>query len=125
MWRWIVLALVAANGAFWLWTHDELRALGLGPAEVAEPARLKTQVQPEALRVTPQEPASAVAAPTIPAPEAAAMPAAVPSPSPAAASASVPVSAPSSAPALTPPPPPPPPSAAAHSAPTPSPAKGK
>lgn len=56
MWRWIVLALVAANGAFWLWSHGELRALDLGPIEVAEPARLKTQIQPEALRVTPQEP---------------------------------------------------------------------
>ena len=63
MWRWIVLALVAANGAFWLWSHGELRAFDLGPIEVSEPARLKTQIQPEALRVTPQEPAPA---PTVP-----------------------------------------------------------
>ena len=61
MWRWMVLALVVANGFFWLWRHGELRALDLGPIEVAEPARLKTQIQPEALRVTPQEPAPSAA----------------------------------------------------------------
>jgi hypothetical protein len=60
MWRWIVLALVAANGAFWLWSHGELRAFDLGPIEVSEPARLKTQIQPEALRVTPQDSAPAL-----------------------------------------------------------------
>ena len=80
MWRWMVLALVAANGAFWLWSHGELRALDLGPIEVAEPARLKTQIQPEALRVTPQEPAPA-AATTANTPDAAA--ATVPAPAPA------------------------------------------
>ena len=82
MWRWMVLALVAANGAFWLWSHGELRALGLGPIEVAEPARLKTQIQPEALRVTPQEPAAA-AATTASQPDAAAATATVPAPAPA------------------------------------------
>ena len=80
MWRWMVLALVVANGGFWLWRHGELRALGLGPIEVAEPARLKTQIQPEALRVTPQEPAPAAAAPASQ-PDAAA--ATVPAPAPA------------------------------------------
>ena len=80
MWRWMVLALVVANGGFWLWRHGELRALDLGPIEVAEPARLKTQIQPEALRVTPQEPAPA-AATTANTPDAAA--AAVPAPAPA------------------------------------------
>lgn len=79
MWRWMVLALVVANGGFWLWRHGELRALGLGPIEVAEPARLKTQIQPEALRVTPQEPAPA-AATTANTPDAAAAPASAPSP---------------------------------------------
>ena len=82
MWRWMVLALVAANGAFWLWSHGELRALDLGPIEVAEPARLKTQIQPEALRVTPQEPAPA-AATTANTPDAAAAAATVPAPAPA------------------------------------------
>jgi len=75
MWRWIVLALVAANGAFWLWSHGELRAFDLGPIEVSEPARLKTQIQPEALRVTPQEPAPA---PTVPSTAAAEATAATP-----------------------------------------------
>lgn len=59
MWRWIVLALVAANGLFWLWSHGQLRDLGWGPAEVAEPARLKNQLLPEALVVKPQEPPAA------------------------------------------------------------------
>jgi len=84
MWRWMVLALVVANGGFWLWHHGELRALGLGPIEVAEPARLKTQIQPEALRVTPQEPAQA-AATTANTPDAAAAATSAPSPSPAPA----------------------------------------
>jgi hypothetical protein len=65
MWRWIVLALVAANGVFWLWSHGELRAFDLGPIEVSEPVRLKTQIQPQALRVTPQD---AAPAPTLPSP---------------------------------------------------------
>ena len=82
MWRWMVLALVVANGVFWLWRHGELRALDLGPIEVAEPARLKTQIQPEALRVTPQEPAPA-AATTANTPDAAAAAATVPAPAPA------------------------------------------
>ena len=77
MWRWTVLALVAANGAFWLWSHGELRSLGLGPLEVAEPERMKTQVQPEALRVTPQEAATPPVSPP------ASAPLAVPNPSPA------------------------------------------
>ena len=82
MWRWMVLALVVANGGFWLWRHGELRALGLGPIEVAEPARLKTQIQPEALRVTPQEPAPAAATP-VSQPDAAAATATVSAPAPA------------------------------------------
>ncbi len=82
MWRWMVLALVVANGGFWLWRHGELRALDLGPIEVAEPARLKTQIQPEALRVTPQEPAPAAATP-VSQPDAATATATVPAPAPA------------------------------------------
>ena len=58
MWRWIVLALVLANGTFWLWRHGELRPWGFGPLQASEPGRLKTQIQPESLRVTPQEPAT-------------------------------------------------------------------
>lgn len=81
MWRWTVLALVAANGAFWLWSHGELRSLGWGPSEVAEPERMKTQIQPEALRVTPQDPT------TTPVTPAASAPLAVPNPSPAPSTA--------------------------------------
>jgi len=109
MWRWMVLALVVANGGFWLWHHGELRALGLGPIEVAEPARLKTQIQPEALRITPQEPAPA-AATTANTPDAAAAPASAPSPALAPA------------PALLQPPAP---AGAAPATPAPSTAKGK
>lgn len=56
MWRWIVLILVVLNGLFWLWSHGQLRDLGWGPTEVAEPARLNNQLHPEALVVKPQEP---------------------------------------------------------------------
>ncbi len=91
MWRWIVLALVAANGVFWLWSHGELRAFDLGPIEVSEPARLKTQIHPEAMRVTPQDPAPAPTVPSTAAAEAtAATPTAtevapIPSPAPSPA----------------------------------------
>lgn len=54
MWRWMIVALVAANGLFWMWGHDGLRALGLGPTDVSEPLHMKEQIQPEAMRVTPQ-----------------------------------------------------------------------
>jgi hypothetical protein len=54
MWRWMIVALVAANGLFWIWGHDGLRALGLGATDISEPARVKDQIQPEAMRVTPQ-----------------------------------------------------------------------
>ena len=59
MWRWIVLILVVLNGLFWLWSHGQLRDLGWGPTEGAEPARLKNQLHPEALVVKPQEPPAA------------------------------------------------------------------
>lgn len=59
MWRWMVLLLVIANGVFWLWSHGQLRELGWGPVDVSEPARLKTQIQPEALQVTPQDTSTA------------------------------------------------------------------
>jgi hypothetical protein len=51
--RWIILALVVANGLFWLWGHDGLRALGLGPDVVSEPARVMDQIKPDAMRVSP------------------------------------------------------------------------
>jgi hypothetical protein len=54
MWRWITLALVAANLLFWLWGHEGLRSLGMGPDIVQEPARLKDQIQPDSMRVSPK-----------------------------------------------------------------------
>lgn len=71
MWRWMVLLLVLANGLFWLWGHGQLRDFGLGPEDVAEPARLKNQLRPDALEVKPPAPA-----PTPPAAANAAAPAA-------------------------------------------------
>jgi len=53
MLRWIILALVVANGLFWLWGHDVLRALGVGPDVVSGPQRMNDQIKPEAMRVTP------------------------------------------------------------------------
>ena len=108
MWRWTVLALVAANGGFWLWSHGELRALGWGPIEVAEPARLNTQIQADKLRLTPQEPAAGLAPQAVPD----ASPDASPVPMPAAptvptvptmpSSTPLPAPAPTSAPVSSP-----------------------
>jgi hypothetical protein len=53
MLRWIIVALVVANGLFWLWGQDGLRALGLGPDVVSEPERVKGQIKPDAMRVSP------------------------------------------------------------------------
>jgi hypothetical protein len=53
MLRWMILTLVAANVLFWLWGHDGLRALGLGPDVVSEPARVIDQIKPDAVRVAP------------------------------------------------------------------------
>ena len=91
MWRWIILALVAANGLFWLWSHGQLRDLGWGPAEVAEPARLKNQLHPEALVVKPQEPPAANASANTSAH------------SPAVAAEAAPVAPATPAPSITPP----------------------
>lgn len=54
MWRWISLALVVANVVFWLWGHEGLRALDMGPDIVQEPERLKNQIQPDSMRVSPK-----------------------------------------------------------------------
>jgi hypothetical protein len=102
MWRWTVLALVAANGGFWLWSHGELRALGWGPIEVAEPGRLTTQIQADKLRLTPQEPTAALAPEAVrdalAAPSPAAPPLAPPDSPPTPSSVSTPASPPVSSP---------------------------
>jgi len=105
MWRWTVLALVAANAGFWLWSHGELRTLGWGPIEVAEPNRLKNQIQADMLRLTPQEPAAAMKPEAVP-DTSPATPASAPAMSSAASPASPaslsPVRAPASAPVALP-----------------------
>ncbi len=56
MMRLLVLVLLLANGAYFAWSHDYLRAYGLGPAVPNEPQRLAQQVKPEAIvLLSPQE----------------------------------------------------------------------
>ena len=94
MWRWMVLLLVVINGLFWLWSHGQLRDLGWGPVEVAEPARLKNQLHPEALVVKPQAPAPTPPAAASTAAPAAEANAAMPSPAAPSPSTTPPVQAP-------------------------------
>lgn len=61
MLRALVAALLIANLAFWAWSAGALDAIGLGPAQERDPARLALQVQPEAVRVVPTAAASALA----------------------------------------------------------------
>ena len=98
MWRWIVLILVVLNGLFWLWSHGQLRDFGWGPTEVAEPARLKNQLIPEALVVKPQEPPADQNSANAPAVAADAVPASPATPAPSI----TPSATSSSAPATTP-----------------------
>lgn len=49
MLRLLVLLLVLLNAAYYAWSHDLLRAYGLGPLRQVEPQRLKQQIRPEAL----------------------------------------------------------------------------
>lgn len=56
MLRFIVLALLLANGVYFAWSHSLLVTLGLGPVQQTEPQRMGQQIKPEALRIlTPQE----------------------------------------------------------------------
>jgi hypothetical protein len=64
MWRWIVVALLAANGLYWAWSQHWLASLGSAPRSEREPQRLQMQTRPESVRVLP---ASAVRAPAPPA----------------------------------------------------------
>lgn len=45
----MVLLLVLLNAAYYAWSHDMLRAYGLGPLRQAEPQRLQQQIRPDAL----------------------------------------------------------------------------
>ena len=57
MLRLLVLLLVLLNAAYYAWSHDMLRAYGLGPSRQAEPQRLRQQIRPEALVIESGEPA--------------------------------------------------------------------
>lgn len=51
MLRLIVLVLLVANGLYFAWSQGHLLAVGLGPAQQAEPQRVAQQIRPEAIRV--------------------------------------------------------------------------
>jgi cell division protein FtsN len=121
MLRALVLLLVLANGAFFLWSQGHLQTWGLAPDDQREPERLQQQIAPETVRLlnTPRdsaeppapapegEPAAVIdaaetaAPPATPAPEPQ-EPAAVPSPVPAAASPAPPQPVVKPAPAVAP-----------------------
>lgn len=49
MLRLLVYLLVLLNAAYFVWSHDMLRAYGFGPLRQAEPERLTQQMRPELL----------------------------------------------------------------------------
>jgi hypothetical protein len=76
MLRALVIALLAANLAFYAWTQGWLSGvLGLPPEGDREPQRLAAQIDPNALQIGPAAPAASRAAPVEPAASEAAPPA--------------------------------------------------
>ncbi len=63
MLRIVVLLMVLLNAAYYAWSHDLLRAYGLGPLRQAEPQRLMQQIRPEALVIESAEPPRPAGAP--------------------------------------------------------------
>ena len=63
MLRVLVLLLVLANGLYYAWSHEQLRAYGFGPAPQREPQRIFQQVQPDAVRILSSEEVRAVEQP--------------------------------------------------------------
>lgn len=55
MLRFLVLALLLANGAYFAWSQGLLRAYGFAPATTTEPQRLAQQVHPENLKILTAE----------------------------------------------------------------------
>lgn len=51
MLRLVIILLVLANAAYFLWTQGHLATLGLAPEQTSEPERLKAQIRPETLRL--------------------------------------------------------------------------
>lgn len=71
MLRWLVIALLIANLAFWAWKQPAIaQVLGLPQPQDREPERLLRQIRPDAIRVAPLPPselASGAAAASSPA----------------------------------------------------------
>jgi hypothetical protein len=56
MLRFLLLALILANGVFYGWSHGLFRAYGFAPEQQSEPQRIAQQIQPELVTVlTPGE----------------------------------------------------------------------
>lgn len=62
MLRLLVLLLLLANGLYYAWSHDLLRAYGFAPLQQSEPQRMAQQIRPEAVRVLPADEAQATEA---------------------------------------------------------------
>lgn len=60
----MVLLLVLLNAAYYAWSHDMLRAYGLGPQRQGEPQRLQQQIRPDALVIESAEAARPADAPS-------------------------------------------------------------
>jgi hypothetical protein len=53
--RLLVLLLVLCNAGYYAWSHELLRAYGLGPLRQTEPDRLQQQIRPELLIILSTE----------------------------------------------------------------------
>ncbi len=53
--RVLLLLVVLANGAYYLWSHGHLAELGHAPAQQREPQRLAAQIKPGLVRVLPAD----------------------------------------------------------------------
>jgi hypothetical protein len=51
MLRLLALILLLANGLYYAWGHELLRAYGIGPTQQSEPQRLAQQIAPEAVQL--------------------------------------------------------------------------
>ena len=69
MLRFFVLALLLANGVYFVWSQGYLRAWDFAPAQQTEPQRMAQQVRPESVQVLrPIEGARAEVTPSAPVP---------------------------------------------------------
>jgi hypothetical protein len=63
MLRFFVLILLLLNLGYYAWTHELLRAWGLGPLAQTEPQRLALQIRPEDVRIVGRKEAQRMEAP--------------------------------------------------------------